>query len=88
MCSDVVLAPSDEDSDGVIDGDDECPGTVTGTAVDSDGCSEQLSQDNQPDADTDGDGVIDSEDECGDTPPNTATDSKGCSASKISKIHL
>ena len=77
---DVVVAPSDEDSDGVIDEEDECPGTAIGAAVDSDGCSqEQLSQDNQPDADTDGDGVIDAEDECADTPPNTATDSKGCS---------
>ena len=74
---DVVVAISDEIY-GVIDGEDECPGTAIGAAVDSDGCSqEQLSQDNQPDADTDGDGVIDSEDECADTPPNTATDSKG-----------
>ena len=79
MCS-RRCSSGDEDSDGVIDGEDECPGTAIGAAVDSDGCSqEQLSQDNKPYADTDGDCVIDSEDECADTPPNTATDSKGCS---------
>lgn len=34
----VPAAPVDADGDGVVDGDDACPGTPAGTAVDATGC--------------------------------------------------
>jgi len=69
----------DEDDDGVVDSEDDCPNTATGDQVNSDGCSiEQITQPvNNNDAD--GDGIPDDEDECPNTPPETATDTQGCS---------
>ena len=37
---DATGCPSDEDSDGVLDGIDQCPGTPAGREVDSAGCGE------------------------------------------------
>lgn len=34
----IVAGPTDSDADGVIDDNDDCPGTPTGTKVDSNGC--------------------------------------------------
>lgn len=61
-------APLDSDGDGVIDANDQCPGTPTGVAVDSHGCP----------LDSDKDGVLDNLDKCPGTPLGAAVDSQGC----------
>ncbi|GGF83641.1 OmpA family protein [Alteromonas lipolytica] len=63
-----TAAPADSDYDGVIDTLDQCPGTPSGTVVDSKGCN----------ADTDGDGVINSQDQCPNTAAGVAVDGNGC----------
>lgn len=60
--------PEDSDGDGVIDSEDECPGTPAGVEVDENGCP----------VDSDGDGVADYLDECPDTPSGVEVDSDGC----------
>jgi OmpA-OmpF porin, OOP family len=60
--------PLDSDGDGVLDGEDQCPDTPRGMAVDSSGCP----------LDTDGDGVADSLDKCPATPRGVPVDAKGC----------
>lgn len=62
------VAPADSDGDGVIDANDQCPGTPAGVAVDANGCE----------LDSDGDGVADSKDACPGTPPGTRVDARGC----------
>lgn len=62
------MAPADSDEDGVLDPQDQCPGTARGVRVDSIGCP----------ADTDGDGVADYKDACVDTPMGTEVDEHGC----------
>lgn len=64
-------APVDSDGDGVIDADDLCPGTPSGTPVDATGCAATTS-------DNDGDGVTDANDLCPGTPAGTAVDADGC----------
>jgi OOP family OmpA-OmpF porin len=59
----------DSDSDGVVDGDDMCPGTPVGTEVDATGCAEK---------DSDNDGVLDKRDACPDTPAGAKVDDQGC----------
>lgn len=61
----------DEDSDGVPDAQDRCPGTPAGTLVNDFGCP-------QEGQDQDGDGVEDSEDFCPDTPPGVDVNVYGC----------
>lgn len=60
----IQSAPSDSDGDGVIDADDNCPGTPNGTIVDAQGCP-----------DTDNDGVSGSADPDGSDPcvPNATS---------------
>lgn len=65
-----AAAPADSDNDGVADNMDQCPGTTSGVAVDSEGCAIELDSDN--------DGVIDSKDECADTPKGDQVHSNGC----------
>jgi hypothetical protein len=66
----------DEDRDGVADGQDQCPGTPAGEAVDGNGCSaSQL--------DSDGDGVNDAADLCANTPAGETANASGCSASQL-----
>jgi OOP family OmpA-OmpF porin len=60
--------PLDSDGDGVLDGEDQCPDTPRGMAVDNSGCP----------LDTDGDGVADSLDKCPATPEGVPVDAKGC----------
>ncbi len=63
---------SDEDTDGVEDDVDTCPGTPTGETVDENGCS--LSQ-----LDADEDGVSDADDLCPDTAAGSIdVDVSGC----------
>ena len=61
----------DQDRDGVLDGDDLCPFTPEGVAVDSNGCA----------LDSDGDGVPDYLDQCPDSPLGAVVDTNGCSRS-------
>lgn len=61
-------APADSDGDGVIDAEDQCPGTPRGAAVDSRGCA----------LDSDRDGVPDYRDRCARTPAGVSVDENGC----------
>ena len=62
---------NDLDEDGVVNQNDLCPNTISGS-VDSNGCA--LSQ-----KDTDGDGITDDLDQCENTDPNSAIiNSSGC----------
>ena len=60
--------PPDSDGDGVIDADDQCPGTPAGVSVDERGCP----------PDSDGDGVPDHMDQCPGTVHGAAVNSVGC----------
>lgn len=75
-----VLVPlTDEDGDGVADGDDRCPGTAAGRTVGADGCE----------LDSDGDGVPDSRpDTCQDTPTGTRVDARGCKLAQAIQLPL
>ena len=66
--------PDDQDYDGVIDADDECPFTPEGIKVDENGCAE----------DHDGDGVPDYRDNCLETPLGTVVDTNGCAIKIVS----
>ena len=60
---------ADDDGDGVLNDQDDCPGTPGCADVDADGCP----------SDADGDGVVDGCDECADTPScATNINSRGC----------
>jgi OOP family OmpA-OmpF porin len=60
--------PADSDGDGVIDDNDDCPGTPAGARVDARGCA----------LDSDGDGVPDYRDQCARTPAGVSVDDVGC----------
>ncbi len=62
------LKAADADGDGVIDAEDRCPNTPTGTPVNAYGCPRDL----------DGDGVIDAQDKCPNTPAGTPVNAEGC----------
>lgn len=64
---------SDSDRDGVADNLDQCPGTPTGTAVDSKGCIIAGVV-----IDSDDDGVLDEVDACPETPKGMIVDGTGC----------
>ena len=68
--------PIDADGDGLTDEQDQCPGTLTGELVDSEGCS-------QSQRDADADGVTDDVDQCPGTPADEPADSEGCSQSQL-----
>ena len=65
-----VVAPLDDDNDGVINEEDKCLDTPAGTKVDALGCALVL--------DTDGDGVNNDLDKCPTTPAGTTVDADGC----------
>lgn len=65
----IVVVPVDDDKDGIINEQDNCPNTPQGVTVDSVGCP----------IDTDQDGVADYLDQCADTPLGALVDEKGCS---------
>lgn len=62
----------DTDGDGVVDTQDQCPGTQTGISVDAKGCELETFQDE------DGDGIADEDDQCPNTPENAPVDENGC----------
>jgi OOP family OmpA-OmpF porin len=59
---------SDNDGDGILDQNDECPGTPFGVTVDRNGCP----------IDDDGDGVANYKDACEGTPQGVEVDQVGC----------
>lgn len=63
---------ADSDRDGVADGQDQCPGTPGGTAVDARGCTTGGA------TDSDGDGVLDPVDACPGTTVGLVVDATGC----------
>ncbi|WP_281645068.1 OmpA family protein [Parendozoicomonas sp. Alg238-R29] len=81
----------DDDSDGVKNSSDKCPGTPLGAQVNSEGCSvskrvaivdivepvSDLIVTPTP-ADEDLDGIVDAKDLCAGTPAGSAVDEKGC----------
>jgi len=71
----VPKPPVDTDKDGVIDSEDACADTPTGSEVDATGCIVEV--ETTP-LDTDGDGVVDTLDKCANTPVGTAVDATGC----------
>ncbi|MDR9440061.1 MAG: OmpA family protein [Halomonas sp.] len=73
LCADrspkpVEPAPRDTDGDGIIDANDQCPGTPAGVAVDAVGCP----------LDSDNDGVPDYQDQCPGTPAGAEVNALGC----------
>lgn len=65
----------DADNDGVADGQDACPGTPLGAAVDARGCA--TSQ-----RDSDSDGVKDDADQCPGTANGAQVDTRGCAVNQ------
>ena len=61
----------DDDADGVWNGEDDCPGTVWGWAVDSAGCA-------QNQLDDDDDGLVNSEDDCPNASGTSTDPTVGC----------
>lgn len=68
--------PADDDSDGVLNDADRCPGTATGEAVDGAGCAIP--------SDGDFDGVPDSMDRCPASASGETVDATGCAIPKDS----
>ena len=68
FCTEDARPVSDSDGDGVLDPQDQCPGTPVGVRVNNQGCA----------ADTDGDGIPDHKDNCPGTPAGATVDSNGC----------
>ena len=64
----LICGGKDSDGDGVMDKNDQCPGTPAGVSVDERGCP----------IDSDGDGVPDYKDKCPGTPAGTKVNSDGC----------
>ena len=62
----------DTDNDGVMDSDDDCPGTPLGNVVNSVGC-----------ADLDGDGVFSNVDDCANTQAKWTPDAQGCAVYQL-----
>lgn len=72
-------ATQDADHDGVVDSQDLCPNTPSGTAVTANGCPRPTEPSTPPaPTDSDNDGVLDATDACPSTPAGTSVDSLGC----------
>lgn len=81
-CNGLIDELGDSDGDGVLDCLDACPGTLTGAAVDANGCScQQLTP-----GDSDNDGIGDCVDLCPNTPAGNAVDNTGCACAQIVPI--
>ena len=68
-------AVSDEDGDGIVDMNDDCPDTPSDEPVWPDGCSDSQ-------LDSDEDGVTDDLDQCPETPVGAIVDGVGCAESQ------
>ena len=62
----------DTDSDGIVDANDNCPGTPVGNVVNNVGC-----------ADLDGDGVFSNVDDCANTLSKWTPDVNGCAVYQL-----
>ncbi|MCH8146959.1 MAG: FG-GAP repeat protein [Planctomycetes bacterium] len=84
MCvHDLLPECEDDDDDGVINSEDQCPGTPEDAEfVDAIGCTCPNASDDCLCIDSDHDGVIDCSDDCANTPRDEAADSNGCSCSQ------
>lgn len=71
-----VNTAGDDDNDGIINTDDNCPNTPAGETVDANGCS-------QSQLDDDNDGVPNNLDNCTNTPANSTVDENGCTVTTI-----
>ncbi len=71
----VVVPPTDNDGDGVIDNSDQCLNTPAGESVDETGCPPLKK-------DSDKDGVLDESDICPLTQPGVDVDASGCNPDK------
>ena len=71
-----MIGTPDYDGDDVADAQDNCPHTMPGALVDTDGCE-------IPPPDTDEDGVIDDEDACPNTDTGLTVDENGCATNQI-----
>ena len=71
-----MIGVPDYDGDSVPDSQDNCPHTLPGLLVDTDGCE-------IPPPDTDEDGVIDDEDACPNTDTGMPVDENGCATNQI-----
>ncbi|MEK6805371.1 MAG: OmpA family protein [Pseudomonadota bacterium] len=72
----------DSDRDGVLDPQDQCPGTPPATPVDAVGCPEGPKTN-----DADGDGVLDESDKCPGTAKDLKVDGDGCVVSQNMSIY-
>jgi len=66
---------ADDDNDGVVNSEDNCPNTPNGESVDANGCS-------QSQLDDDNDGVSNADDICPNTSTDEVADSQGCGPSQ------
>ncbi len=74
-----VVEDGDADNDGVMNSQDQCPGTAIGVEVDGKGCPK----------DDDGDGVYNYMDDCpGTTDRRAQIDAKGCYVNLESKVNV
>ncbi|WP_396632239.1 thrombospondin type 3 repeat-containing protein [Maribacter sp. R86514] len=71
-----VTAVGDDDNDGIINTNDNCPNTPAGETVDTNGCS-------QSQLDDDNDGVNNDIDNCPNTPANSTVDENGCTVTTV-----
>ena len=72
----VPKPPVDTDSDGVVDENDLCANTPSGTKVDATGC--EIPEEDDALLDTDNDGIVDTNDRCANTPIGSSVDATGC----------
>ena len=72
-----VTTVGDDDNDGVINTNDNCPNTPTGDTVDENGCTVTAV------TDSDNDGVADADDDCPNTPTGDTVDANGCTVTAV-----
>ncbi|WP_300026246.1 leucine-rich repeat domain-containing protein, partial [uncultured Maribacter sp.] len=72
-----VTAVGDDDNDGIINTNDNCPNTPAGDTVDENGCTVTTI------TDSDNDGVADADDDCPNTPTGDTVDENGCTITTI-----
>ncbi|MEP2238998.1 MAG: thrombospondin type 3 repeat-containing protein, partial [Maribacter sp.] len=72
-----VTAVGDDDNDGIINTNDNCPNTPAGDTVDENGCTVITIPD------SDNDGVANADDDCPNTPTGDTVDENGCTVTTV-----